>query len=102
MLVGAVPLAPAVAFGGFNPRPVMVAKNVGKRSGSERAGVAFVNVPGKEQHLRNGLDDLRIISKREPRPFAGNFVCAQVWIPRQPPLTLLLCPPHPLPQPAFL
>src|SRR5579863_9384464 len=44
-VIGAVPLSPAVFFGGFDAGSVVAAKNVGEGLCAERAGVAFVGAP---------------------------------------------------------
>ena len=46
MIVGAVPLAPAISFGSLHGNAVMIAHDVRKSLQAERAGVAWSSLAG--------------------------------------------------------
>src|SRR2546428_2713361 len=77
-------------------------ENVRQCSGSERPSVALVNMPRRKQHLRNCLDNLGTISKREPRPFAGDFFRADARIPCQAPVAVQVRHGQRMPEPVFI
>ena len=67
-VVGAEPLAPAVALGGFDAGAVVDADDVGERAEAERAGVLLVDLPGVELELVDGGDDEWVVAEGEARP----------------------------------
>ena len=80
-VIGAMPLAPTVALGGFDAWAVVWADDIRQSSSTQRSGVILVNVPRRKLHGRQRADHLRIISKREARPLLGNLLGGEIWIP---------------------
>ena len=81
LMVGAMPLAPAVTLRRLDPRPVVASQNVGQRSCAQRTGVAFVDTPGRKQHCRDGADNGRVVAERKLRPFLGDVARTQIGVP---------------------
>src|SRR5208283_4662366 len=80
---GAMPLTPAVSFRRFHARTVVAAENVGERASAERAGVALINIPGREEHGVDRADCFQVVAKCQARPFFRNGLRAERGIPRQ-------------------
>src|SRR5215469_9504469 len=55
LMVGAMPLSPAVSLRGLRSRIVMISGNVGESSDAEVAGIALINVPRTQLQIGNGL-----------------------------------------------
>jgi len=82
-VVGAMPLSPPVSLGRFNRHAIVVANDVGQRLQSERTRIPLVSRPRVQLNPRDGSDHLRIISKRQPRPFIDDLRRRQIGVPRQ-------------------
>ena len=66
----------------------MAAENIRERARAERAGIAFVDRPGREQHVEIVLDHDRIVSEPESRPFPRNALGSKIGIPSQPAISV--------------
>ena len=68
-MVGAMPLAPTVFFGGFGAGVIMIAEDVGECSDSQWTGVAFVNTPGLQLQAVDRLPDQWVAAECQAGPF---------------------------------
>src|SRR5580704_12679730 len=69
LMVGTVPLSPAIFFGGLRARVVVIPSDIGQRSDAEGACVVFIDVPGTQLQVVDGLDDQRIAAESQSSPF---------------------------------
>src|ERR1700685_317706 len=50
LVIGAMPLSPAVSFGGFDSRSEMAPQNIGERARAKRPRVTFIDGPRRDQY----------------------------------------------------
>ena len=72
-VVGAVPLAPAVVFAGFDVGAVVAAGDVGEGLHAQRAGVVLIGRPGLHEHLVDRADHFGVGADGLARPLGGNL-----------------------------
>src|SRR6202021_257029 len=83
LVIGAMPLSPAILLGGLRSRIVVISENVGEGSRTERSGVALVDRSGIELPGADGFDHERVAAEGEARPFIEDLLSAEIGIPRQ-------------------
>src|SRR5580704_14117010 len=65
VVVGAMPLSPAVSFGGLDSRSEMAAQNIGDRACAKWTRVTFIESPGRGKHEFDGAYYSRVVPKSE-------------------------------------
>ena len=83
VVIGAVPLTPAIVFAGLDVGAVVAAGDVGQGLEAERAGVAFIRGPALHQHFCDGADDGRIGRDGLARPLVGDLFGGEIRVPRE-------------------
>ncbi len=84
VFVGAMPLAPAVALGGFDVYAVVIAGDIGEGLQAERSGVVLIGAPGTELQGDDGFIHLGVAAERQAGPLVGDAARGKIGIPGEP------------------
>ena len=83
LMIGAVPLAPAVVLAGFDVGAVMAAGDVGEGLHAEGTGVGLVGGPRLHEHFRHNTIDHGIGADCLERPLMGDVGRGKIRVPRE-------------------
>jgi len=78
-----MPLAPAIPFGRFDPRPVVHLNDVRQSTSTKRTCIALVDMPGVQLQLSDIFQHHRVISETKGNPFLDDGFGTEIGIPGQ-------------------